>query len=95
MGAVEDPVHLRDAVNANYLMRILSIALYDIWNEIHPVEPDKKLHWIKENVVNKYFINQETQSFRSSSLDPTNKDKTPEIPLHYADFHNLMAKFPS
>ena len=93
--SVSDPHHLNDAVNANYLMRILSIALYDIWNEIHPVEPDKKLHWIKENVVTKYFINPETQSFRSSSIDPTDKDKTHDHPLHYADFYNLMAKFPS
>jgi hypothetical protein len=63
------PDHFDDAVNVNYIVRVLSEIFFDFYNLLVINKPkinkDQKDEWIKSQIVQKYFINPQTRKFRS------------------------------
>lgn len=59
-----DPTRLTDAVNVNYLVRLLSAMFFNFYNDLangkgKVITYDRKDKWINDEIVTKYFIRED------------------------------------
>lgn len=85
-----DPKDLQDVVNMNYIVRLLSQVLFDVYQNLGPGISMDKVKWIKKNVVNKYFLDEATRQFRNKEEEGEEEEETEIIDTDPVPYPNYL-----